>query len=174
MQSRPLCIIIAASLLFSGFASSQEIGQPSNKKPRTLNDYQPRKLKQIYALEPDPDDLRDKQVRLLTTRDVLPSMVRVTYGGSIRLIPESKKEVIRQWARLYAGSMEHYTEPYQTEMLFTENGVQYWLATPKGFSLLKNEPKKGTRVSLYLIRLGAAIDGDKYDWTLLVEQVRSR
>ena len=40
-----------------------------------------------------------------------------TYTGSTRPIPQFKKEAIRQWARLYAGSIEHYTEPYQSEML---------------------------------------------------------
>ncbi len=149
--------------------SAQELA--GEKKPRTPADYQPRTLRDIYSLKPDADDLRDMQDQIVTTRSIIPSKVRATYGGSIRLLPGTKKEVIRQWARLYAGSMEHYTEPYQTEMLFIENGVKYWLATPKGFAMLKNEPRKGTRVDLYLIRLGGTINGDKYDWTLLVEDV---
>ena len=155
--------------ILCSFLSAQELGR--EKKPRTPADYQSRTLRDIYSLKPDADDLQDMRNQIVTTRSIIPSKVRATYGGSIRLLPETKKEVIRQWARLYAGSMEHYTEPYQTEMLFIENGVKYWLATPKGFAMLKNEPKKGTRVDLYLIRLGAAINGDKYDWTLLVEDV---
>ena len=165
-------IIFLLVLILCSFSllSAQELA--GEKRPRTPADYHQRTLKEIYSLKPDAEDLRDKQDQLVTTGGIIPSTVRVTYGGSIRLLPESKKEVIRQWARLYAGSMEHYTEPYQTEMLFIENGVKYWLATPKGFALLKNEPKKGTRFNLYIIRLGAAISGDKYDWTLLVEDVR--
>jgi hypothetical protein len=55
-------------------------------------------------MKPDTKDLRDKQDRLVVTA---------------------------QWARIYAGSMEHYTEPYQSEMLFIEGGKRYWLAVPK-------------------------------------------
>jgi hypothetical protein len=140
---------------------------PGNKKPRSPEDYQLRTLEDIYAMKPDPDDLRDKQDRILVTRDVLPSRVLVTFSGSSRPISTEKKEIIRQWARLYAGSMEHYIEPYQTEMRFTENGISYWLAMPSR----KQTFTKGKKLALYLIRLGAGITGEKYDWTLLVENV---
>ena len=163
-----LCLIV--SVVIGTFAFGQEL--PGTKKARTPSDYQSRTLKEIFALKPDDDDLRSKQGDIVTTRDILPSKVRVTFGGSMRLLPDAKKEVIRQWARLYAGSMEHYTEPYQTEILFVENGVKYWLAAPKGFAFFKNEPKKGTSWDLYLIRLGATVSNDKHDWTLLVENVR--
>jgi len=161
-----------AIVLLAMFSSAPGQDAPGNKKPRSLSDYQSRTLKEILALKPDADDLGDRDGEIVTTRDVLPSRVNLSYGGSIRLLPGSKKEVIRQWARRYAGSMEHYTEPYQTEMLFIENGVRYWLATPKGFAFFKREPKKGTRWNIYLIRLGATVKEDNYDWTLLVESVK--
>lgn len=166
---KPIGLFLFAFVVMVTFAFGQEL--PTNKKPRTPDDYQWRTLKEIFAQKPDEQDLRSKQGDIVTTRDILPSRIRVTYGGSMRLLPDSKKEVIRQWARLYAGSMEHYTEPYQTEMLFIENGTRYWLATPKGFAFFKNEPKKGTSWDIYLIRLGGTVRNDKYDWTLLVENV---
>lgn len=164
---------VILNLLFcSSLAAGHDATQAGNKRPRGLDDYQPRTLNEIAALKPAVDDLRDKQGRLVVTKDILPSMVQVTYTGSTRLIPQMKKESIRQWARLYAGSMEHYTEPYQREMLFMENGVRYWLAVGKNSELLKGQHKKGKQLNLYLIRLGAAVVGDKYDWTLLVEDFR--
>ena len=159
-------------LLSSALAYGQDVTQAANKRPRTLDDYQPRTLKEIVAMKPNPKDLRDKQDRLVVTADDLPSRVRVTYTGSTRLIPQFKKEAIRQWARLYAGSMEHYTEPYQSEMLFIENGSRYWLAIQKNSPLAKKELRKGEALNLYVVRVGASTVGDKYDWTLLVENFR--
>lgn len=167
---------VNAGLLVLCFCGSLVMGQEASrvgmKKPRTLDDYQPRTLKEIVSLKPAPDDLRDKLDRLLTTRDIIPSRVKVVYAGSIRPISFAKKESIRQWARLYAGSMEHYTEPYQSEMLFVENGARYWLAVQTKSPLLKRKFRKGESLNLYLIRLGASISEDKYDWTLLVEDFR--
>jgi len=160
---------LLALLVCCSFVFGQDAGQAGNKKLRTPDDYQPRTLKEIFAMKPDPKDLHDKQERLVVTRDTLPSVVEVTYMGSTRSIPRFKKEAIHQWARLYAGSMEHYTEPYQSEMLFIEGGKRYWLAVQTNSALAKHELSKGEALKLYLIRVGAAIAGDTYDWTLLVE-----
>ena len=163
---------LVASLVCSNFVLGQEANQAGNKKPRTPEDYQPRALREIVTMKPDPKDLRDKQDRLVVTADILPSAVQVTYTGSTRSIPPFKKEAIRQWARLYAGSMEHYTGPYQSEMLFIERGKRYWLAVQKNSALAKRELSQGERLNLYLIRVGASIVGDKFDWALLVEDFR--
>ena len=112
-----LQFVFLTFLLCGSLASAQDASQVGNKKPRSLDDYQPRTLKEIAAVKPDAKDLRYKQDRLLVTADILPSRVLVTYTGTTRSIPQFKKEAIRQWARLYAGSIEHYTEPYQSEML---------------------------------------------------------
>ena len=154
--------------LISVTVFGQETGQ-GNKKPRTSEDYQVRTLKEIFAMQPDADDLRDKQDRLLVTRDILPSKVTVQYSGSSRSISTEKKEIIRQWAMRYAGSIEHYTEPYQTEVMFEENGVSYWLPVQKNSELGKGKFKKGESVTLHLIRMGASISGEQYDWVFLVE-----
>jgi hypothetical protein len=161
------------ALMLGGGVTFGEDSQAGPKKPRSFEDYTPRSLKAITAMKPDPDSLRDKQDSLVVTADDLPSRVRVTYGGATRPIPQLKKEVIRQWARLYAGSVEHYTETYQSEMHFVEDGVAFWLAIPKNSLLLSKQGfKKAEPLDLYLTRLGAVIVGDKYDWTLLVEKSR--
>ena len=107
-------LLLAVTLTLGGGLVYGQDAQARPKKPRSFEDYTPRSLKEIAAMKPDPNRLRDKQDNLLVTADDLPSRVRVTYTGSTRPIPQLKKEVIRQWARLYAGSIEHYTEPYQT------------------------------------------------------------
>jgi hypothetical protein len=61
----------------------------------------------------------------------------------------------------------------KVEMLFIENGARYWLAIQGNSRLAaKKQFKKGEVLYLYLIRLGAAISYDKYDWALLVEDFR--
>jgi hypothetical protein len=148
-------------------------GQAGLKRPRGFEDYTPRSLKAIAAMKPDPNSLRDKQDKLVVTADDLPSRVRVIYGGLTRPIPQLKKEIISQWARLYAGAVESYTENYQSEMLFIEDGVKFWLAVPKNSSLFPMRSfRKGEALDLCLIRFGAVVVGDKYDWTLLVEKSR--
>src|SRR5205807_5655775 len=112
---------VFVTFLLCGSLGPGHASQASNKKPRTQDDYQARTLREIVTMKPDPKDLRDKQDRLVVTADILPSVIQVTYTGSTRSIPQFNKEVIHQWARLYAGSMEHYTEPYQSEMLFRES-----------------------------------------------------
>src|SRR6266550_847893 len=88
-------VLLPALLLSSSLTYAQGVAQAGSKKPRSLEDYQPRTLKEIAAMKPDPKDLRDKQDRLVVTADILPSRVLVTYTGSTRLIPQFKKEAIR-------------------------------------------------------------------------------
>lgn len=162
---------VALFILLAGVSTvcSQDPSDSRIKKPRTAEDYQSRTLKEIAYLEPARDDMRDMRERMVTTKDFIPSKVNVAFTGMIRSIPPARKEVIRQWSRLYAGSIEHYTAQYQKEVLFTENGTRYWLAVPNGSELLKRSVKKGELLDLFLIRLGATTIGKKNDWVLLVE-----
>jgi hypothetical protein len=53
-------------------------------------------------------------------------------------------------------------------MRFIENDVSYWVAVPTS----KVKFRKGQRLEVFLIRLGATVSGEKYDWVLLTESVR--
>jgi hypothetical protein len=81
-----------------------------------------------------------------------------------------KKAVLHRWAQLFAGAPQHYTEPYETELLFKEDGVEYWLAV-RHESVAKFEKafKKGAAVDLFLVRLGGSVVDDKWESLLLVE-----
>lgn len=163
-------ILLLALMLGSNLAYGQDSLGAKPKKARTPDDYKSRTLKEVTTKASDAESLGNKEETMIVEADILPSRVRVTYNGSARPIPQIKKEVLLQWARRYAGSIEHYTKPYETEMLFTENGTEYWLAVRKqSLPQFEQELKKGEAVDLYLIRMGAARIGDKWEWMLLVE-----
>ncbi len=84
---------------------------------------------------------------------------------------ESRKYVIRAWAKEFAGAPEFYTVPYETEMLFTEDGESYWLAVRKeDLPKFDQELKKRDALELFLIKLGNAHVGGKLEPVLLVEK----
>ena len=174
MKHRLFHFVLLLALMLSGDPACGQ-GSPGVKKPRTPDDYKARTLKEIAAAGVDEKSRRDKEDTRAIHPDILPSRVRVIYTGSRRPLPQIKKDVIAQWARLYAGSPEHYTKPYETEMLFTEQGVAHWLAVQeKSLPDFEKELKKGRKVDLYLIRLGSSrTTGRKWEPVLLVESFKA-
>lgn len=171
MKRKSSFVVLLLTLLIGG---SLAYGQGSlgakPKRARTPDDYKPRTLKELAAKGSDAESRGNKEETMVVHADILPSKLRVTYAGSSRPLPHIKKEVLRQWARLYAGSPESYTEPYETEMLFNENGAEYWLAVrKKSLPQFERELKKGEAVELYLIRVGAAKTPGGWEPMLLIE-----
>jgi hypothetical protein len=118
-------------------------------------------------------DRRDGEKGVILHGDVLPSRVRVTYKGSTRPLPKGRKDVLQQWAQRFAGSPEHYTVPYQTEVLFTEDGTEHWLAVRKKLiPQLGKELKVGEAVDLFVIRLGGVRARGEWEGVILVESFR--
>jgi hypothetical protein len=147
------------------------------KKPRTIDDYQPRTLKELSPLVPEymasSPEYKDqaKDLRIIVHADLLPSRVKVTYDGTTRPLHESKKSVIKQWANRFAGAPEFYIAPYDTEMLFSENGENYWLVQRKEFvSQFEQELKKGDTIELFLIKMGNIRIDDKLEPVILIEK----
>jgi hypothetical protein len=142
---------------------------PAPKKARTPADYAARTLKELDALK-SRQDLGDKQERMIVHPELFPSRVSVTCHGSERALPDNKREVIRQWARLYAGNPESYTTPYETEILFKENEDEHWIAVPsRRLASMKEELKNGDEVVLYVIRMGKVREGDNWLPVILIE-----
>jgi hypothetical protein len=165
--------LLVSLLLVGNLANGQDSLQAKPKKPRTLDDYQLRTLKNITTAGSDAESRRNKEDTMIVHADILPSCVRATYTGSARPLLQIKKEVLRQWARLYAGFPEGYTEPYDTEILFTEDGAEYWLAVrKKSLPQFERETKRSEAVELDLIRVGAAKVADKWEQMLLIESIR--
>ena len=162
--------LLLALTLVGGLTYAQDPTGPQPKRARTPEDYKPRTLKELAAEGADAESRGDKQERMVVHGNILPTRARVAYDGSARPLPPMKKETLRQWARLYAGAPEHYTVPYETELLFVEDGVEHWLAVKKqSVEQFEKEFKKGEAVELFLIRLGSAKVDDKWEPLLLIE-----
>ena len=143
---------------------------PTSKKARTPDDYKPRSLKEVSAKVSEEMIRTDEKEKVIVRGDILPSRVLVTYLGRRRPLPAMKKDVLSRWAQLYAGAPEHYTQPYETELLFREGKTDYWVAVRKqAMAQFQSEVKKGKAVDLYLIRLGWAGSGTQWESLLLME-----
>jgi hypothetical protein len=168
MKSMLLQIVLLLACA-PGAPDGQDALGAGSKKPRTPDDYKPRTLKAIAAAS-EAEGGRDKDAAEVVLGDLFPSRVRVTYRGSARPLPQSRKDVIARWARQYAGDPTHYTAPYETEMLFDEDGTGHWLAVNKRLlPRFEKELKEGEAIDLYAIRLGGVRTEGKWEWVLLVE-----
>ena len=171
MKTRVFLFVLLLILAGAPIAANAQ----GEKKPRTEADYRVRTLSQLAALLPesfaDNPHLKDENLRIIVHGELLPSRVKVLYDGTARPVTENRKQVITQWANRYAGMPEFYTAPYETEMLFTEDGKSYWLAVRKEFlPRFEQELKKGEAVELFLIKLGNARIDDKLEPVILVEK----
>lgn len=163
-------VLLTALLIGCGLAYGQDSLGARPKKARTPEDYKPRTLKEVAAEKAGAESRGNKEETMRVDGDILPSRARAAYTGTARPLPQIKKEVLRQWARLYAGSPEGYTEPYETELLFKEGGAEHWLAVrKKSLPQFERELKPGAAVDLYLIRVGAAKTSDEWESVLLIE-----
>lgn len=160
-----LVLISTAALIY---------GQGGPKKPRTIDDYRPTTLGELSALQPDGvlKEPNYQDSRIIVQAQIFPSRFKVVFDGTKRALLDTKKTVIAQWANRYAGAPEFYTRPYETEMLFTENGESHWLAVRNEFlPQFEQELKKGDAIELFVIKLGSARDeANKLVPVLLVEK----
>ena len=162
-------VVIVACALGAGASYAQEPLGAGPKRARTPDDYKPRTLKQIAAAS-EAEGNREKDAEEVVLGDLFPSRVRVVYKGSARPLPRSKKDVIHRWAQQYAGNPVHYTAPYETEMLFDEDGAGHRLAVHKRLlPRFERELKEGEAIDLYVIRLGGVRTDGKWEWVLLAE-----
>ena len=147
---------------------SQEPTGPRPKRARTPADYQPGTLKELSEKAAGPEARGNKEETMIVDSNLSPTRVRAKYAELTARTPEAKAELIRQWARLYAGAPETY-KPYEVDVAFTEDGVQYWLTFKQKtltslFASASNKP-----VDLFLIKMGAVKQADKWVPVLLVE-----
>lgn len=143
------------------------------KRPRLPEDYLPSTLKQLSVLLPASfgPEASAKDVVVIVHADLLPTRVRVLYSGEKRPLHERKQSIIVSWANRFAGAPEFYIAPYETEMLFTENGESYWLPVRKEFvGQFEQQFKKGDTLELFLIKMGNTRIDDKMEPVILVEK----
>ncbi len=164
-------VLLLASL--NSFAYGQAPTGVTAKRARTPADYEARSLKQLAGRQTTDNGKGNKAETLWVYSDLLPSRVRATYTGAKRSAPGIKKEVVHQWARLYAGFPEGFTRPYQTEMRFVEDGKEYWLAVrTNSLAPFKKAFRRGDVVDVYLVHVGRAITARAWEPVLLVEDLQ--
>lgn len=169
MKIRLILLILLLGFTTDGISSAQDPLGPQPKRARTREDYTPRTLEQVAAMPFSSDKRGDKRETLTVDPDLAPSRVRVRYGGLTRRIPERQREVINQWARLYAGAPETY-RAFEVDVLFTENEQRSWLTFRKDKLELFWKALRGRLpVDLFIIRMGAAKVSDRWEPVLLVE-----
>ena len=101
--------------------------------------------------------------------DLSPTRARATYAQLTARTPEAKAELIRQWARRYAGAPETY-RAYEVDVAFTENGIQYWLTfKKKTLESFWNAGALKKPVDLFVIKMGSIKQGDTWTPVVLVE-----
>ena len=150
-------------------ASAQEPTGPQPKRARVAEDYKVGTLKELAAKATSAESIGDKRETMVIDPDLSPTRVRAKYAESTAHTPVAKAELIRQWAMRYAGAVETYTK-YDVDIAFTENGSVYWLTFSKKTldSFWKADVLKKP-VDLFLIKMGAVKQGDKWTPVLLVE-----
>lgn len=168
MNKLKLAFLIIVALTVT--VNAQQASEASVKRPRTPEDYQPGTLKELAAKVSSSDSRGNKMETMVVDPDISPTRVRARYAELTMRVRESKAEVIRQWARLYAGAPETY-RPYEVEVLFNENGKKYWLIfTKKKLTTFWDSRYWSKPVDLFLIRMGAVkTTANKWEPVLLVE-----
>lgn len=173
MKSR-LCIIV---LLLTSISATILAYAQGPKRPRNDADYRARTLSELNALQPEyilnnPEYKAAVNLRVVAHYgDLLPSRVKVLYDGTTRPLVANKKYLIAEWANRFAGMPGSYIDPYQTEMLFTENGKDHWLVVRNdSLSKFEQELQKGDAVELFLIKLGNVYVDDNFEPVLLVDK----
>ena len=133
-------------------------------------------IKQFAAKVLDDPDIVMKfpdGTTAVLTRDSFPSRVKVKYTGRSRPISPQRKELIWDWLGTIFGreKRDEYVKMWDTEFLFTENLVEYWLPVQSPLvQALQKELEKGDDVTLYLAWVGARKESDKVDWVFFVNE----
>jgi hypothetical protein len=160
---------IVFSVLLAVTVAGSLYAQVRNKKARELADYTLRTLQELAQSKATTSEPINED--LVIQGDIVLSRIRVVYEGTSRPLSQNRKDVVREWARRFAGAPEFYTQPYETEVLFSENGENYWLAVRKEFlPRFEQELKKTEAVDLFVIKLGNVRTGEKWEPVLLVEK----
>lgn len=150
-------------------ALAQEPTGPRPKRARVAEDYQVGTLKELAAKATSAKSIGNKQETMVIDPDLSPTRVRAKYAELTGGTPEAKAELIRQWARRYAGAPETYAK-YEVEVAFIENGTHYWLTFRKKTLESFWKGNVWTKpVDLFLIKMGAIKQGGKWAPVLLVE-----
>jgi hypothetical protein len=169
MKCLALCPL--ALVVLTSFISAQDLDPWKKYQPRTLD-----QIIKNYAAKvlDDPDILMNfpNGSTAVLARDSFTSKVKVTYTGQSRSISPKRKEIISNWLTVtYPDRRDEYFKLLDTEFLFTETLIEYWLPVQNPLiQPLQEELKKGDGVTLYVSWIGARKESGKVDWIFLVNE----
>src|SRR5262245_14919767 len=170
MKCLALCPL--ALVVLTSFISAQDLDPWEKYQLQTLDQIIKNHAAKVLD---DPDILMnfpDGSTAVLA-RDSFTSKVKVTYMGQSRAISPKRKEIISNWLTTTYGPklMDEYVKLLDTEFLFTETLIEYWLPvqTPL-IQPLQEELKKGDEVMLYVAWIGARKESGKVDWLFVVNR----
>jgi hypothetical protein len=161
-KSRILLLLVLMSPLFHSTSFAQGFSR---------DDFKRRTLKEIVS------DYKDSECDngVIGEAGLLSSVIRVKYTGKSRPISDVKRKVLKFTAEslTVSRSREEYATQYQQEMLFSEDGVEYWLPVHKKDSaFILKELKEGEEVDIYIDIVGRIYLTEVCDWLFPVEEFR--
>lgn len=135
------------------------------------DDFKRRTLKEIVSIDAQEINDSERVNRIILHADMLLSMIRVKYTGKSRPISDVKRDLLKTWAQTFAQNSGEYAAHYEQDMLFMEEGVEYWLPVQKKVILyFPKELKEGEEVDIYIVRAGGVCKKKTCDWLFLVEE----
>jgi hypothetical protein len=169
MKCLALCFLALAVL--TSFISAQAQDPWEKYQPRTLDHLIKNQAAKVLD---DPDiemSFPDGSTAVLA-RDSFTSRVKVTYTGRSRSMPPKRKELIKDWLTVtYPNRRDEYFKLLDTEFLFTETLIEYWLLVQNPLiQPLQEELKKGDEVTLYVAWIGTIKEPGKVDWVFVVNR----
>ena len=161
-KSRILLLLI---LMLPWFAST------SFAQDFPWDDFKSRTLKDIVSIDAREINDSERENRVIFHADMLLSVIRVKYAGKSRTMSEVKKDFLKKWAQTFTENAEAYASHYEDDLLFVENGVEYWLPVQKKvIPYFQKELKVGEDVDIYIVRAGGVCSKKVCDWLFLVEE----
>jgi len=138
--------------------------------------YEPRTLASIIKFnkplceEMDSAPEAQGKKKILLTGDNFPSLVILTYEGKSRPLEGPRQEVLVAWAKT-TGRSEYMTKVFETEGLFRENGVDFWVALQKPLvDPLSKEVKVGQHITAYIMWMGTIKVEDHWEWLFAMNE----
>jgi len=152
------------------FASSGNLTVAQRQDQR--DQYQLGSLSQIIKENSKAVASIDVGLYMLFKFDGVPSSVPATYMDKSRKLDPTKKEFMSEWAKARVLKQEMMDE-FEEELLFVEDSVEYWLPVHKRLvPYFKQRLKKGEKIELLTLWIGARKEKKQVDWIFLVTDVK--
>lgn len=144
-------------------------------EPSGWDRYQPRTMTEVIDIinEEVELDTREEDVLYLEMNSDYhyPSNVQLIYSGEYREVTDPRKMMITSWVGSFASQLtpREQEEIFATEVLFTEDGAEYWIPVQKSLiEIMKDELKAGDEVTVLIVWMGEISEADEIDYVFLL------